>query len=98
VDREALAAKLGAGAEGLLAATPVSPDAREGVAVDGKTLRGSQKQGAPGTHLLSALGHRLGLTLAQHAVADKTNEMVVLELRRQMVLEGRVVTMEALLT
>jgi predicted transposase YbfD/YdcC len=99
VDREALEAKLGAWAEGLLAATPAFPDAREGVAVDGKTRRGSQKQGAPGAHLLSALGHRLGLTLAQHAVADKTNEIpVVLELLRQMVLEGRVVTMDALLT
>ena len=77
VDREALEAHLGAWAEGLLAATPASPDAIEGIAVDGKTLRGSQKQGAPGAHLLSALGHRLGLTLAQQAVADKTNEMPV---------------------
>ena len=99
VDREALEANLGAWAEGLLAATPAAQDAAEGIAVDGKTLRGSQKQGAPGAHLLSALGHRLGLTLAQQAVADKTNEMpVVLELLRQVVLEGRVVTMDALLT
>jgi predicted transposase YbfD/YdcC len=99
VDRAELEAKLGAWAEGLLAATPASQDAAEGIAVDGKTLRGSQKQGAPGAHLLSALGHRLGLTLAQQAVADKTNEIpVVLELLRQVVLEGRVVTMDALLT
>jgi len=94
-----LEANLGAWAEGLLAATPASQDAAEGIAVDGKTLRGSQKQGAPGAHLLSALGHRLGLTLAQQAVADKTNEIpVALELLRQVVLEGRVVTMDALLT
>jgi predicted transposase YbfD/YdcC len=99
VDREELEANLGAWAEELLAATPASPAAIEGIAVDGKTLRGSQKQGAPGAHLLSALGHRLGLTLAQQAVADKTNEIpVVLELLRQVVLEGRVVTMDALLT
>ena len=99
VDREELEANLGAWAEGLLTATPASQDAAEGIAVDGKTLRGSQKQGAPGAHLLSALGHRLGLTLAQQAVADKTNEIpVVLELLRQVVLEGRVVTMDALLT
>jgi predicted transposase YbfD/YdcC len=99
VDREELEAKRGAWAEGLLAATPAAQDAIEGIAVDGKTLRGSQKQGAPGAHLLSALGHRLGLTLAQQAGADKTNEIpMVLELLRQLVLEGRVVTMDALLT
>jgi hypothetical protein len=66
---------------------------------DGKTLRGSQKQGAPGAHLLSALAHRLGVTLAQQAVADQTNEIpVVLDLLRQLVLAGRVVPMDALLT
>ena len=45
------------------------------------------------------MGHRLGLTLAQHAVADKTKEMpVVMELLRQVGREGRVVTREALRT
>jgi hypothetical protein len=75
VDREEVEAKLGAWAEGLLSGTPASEDTEEGIAVDGKTLRRSQKQGAPGAHLLSALAHRLGLTLAQQAVADKTNEI-----------------------
>ena len=99
VEREALEVNLGAWAEDLLAATPPAQDAAEGIAIDGKTLRGSQQQGAPGAHLLSALGHRLGLTLAQHAVADKTNEIpVVMEWLRQVVLEGRVVTMDALRT
>jgi predicted transposase YbfD/YdcC len=99
VDREEVEAKLGAWAAGLLSGTPALPAPEEGIAVDGKTLRGSQKQGAPGAHLLSALAHRLGLTLAQQAVADKTNEIpVALELLRQLVLEGRVVTMDALLT
>lgn len=41
----------------------------EAVAHDGKRLRGSHKQGAPGTHLLSAVSQRLGLTVAQEAVA-----------------------------
>jgi hypothetical protein len=45
--------------------------------MDGKTLRGSQKQGAPGAHLLSPLAHRLGVPVAQQAVADKTNERPV---------------------
>jgi predicted transposase YbfD/YdcC len=99
VNREELEAKLGAWAEGLLIGMPPPQDIEEGIAIDGKTLRGSQKQGAPGAHLLSALAHRLGVTLAQQAVADKTNEIpVVLDLLRQLVLEGRVVTMDALLT
>jgi len=78
VDREEVEAKLGAWAEGLLSGTPAPQDTAEGIAVDGKTLRGSQKQGAPGAHLLSALAHRLGVTLAQQAVADKTNEIPVM--------------------
>jgi predicted transposase YbfD/YdcC len=99
VNREVVEAKLGTWAEGLLAGTPASREVEEGIAIDGKTLRGSQKQGAPGAHVLSALAHRLGLTLAQQAVADKTNEIpVALELLRHVVLEGRVVTMDALLT
>jgi predicted transposase YbfD/YdcC len=99
VDREEVEAKLGAWAEGLLSGTPTPQDIAEGIAIDGKTLRGSQKQGAPGVHLLSALAHRLGVTLAQQAVADQTNEIpATLVLLRQLVLEGRGVTMDALLT
>jgi predicted transposase YbfD/YdcC len=71
----------------------------EAVALDGKTLRGSQHQGAFNVHLLSALSHRLGLTLGQQAVADKTNEIShVVPLLRGLVLEGRIFTMDALLT
>ena len=99
VDREAVEAKLGAWAEGLLGEAPQTEGGEDAIAIDGKTLRGSQKQGAPGVHLLSALAHRLGLTLAQQAVADKTNEIpVALELLQHLVLEGRIVTMDALLT
>jgi predicted transposase YbfD/YdcC len=99
VDRALLEAKLGAWAESCLEHTPDPAGLGDAVAIDGKTLRGSQKQGAPGAHLLSAFAHRFGLTLAQQAVADKTNEIpVVLELLRHVVLEGRVVTMDALLT
>jgi len=69
------------------------------VALDGKTLRGAKKQGAPGTPLLSALAHQVGVTLAQHAVDDKTNEITVVEtILDQLVFDGRIVTMEALLT
>jgi len=99
VDREAVEATLGAWAEGLLGEAPPPEGGEDAIAIDGKTLRGSQKQGAPGVHLLSALAHRLGVTLAQQAVDDKTNEIpVALELLRHLVLEGRIVTMDALLT
>jgi predicted transposase YbfD/YdcC len=99
VDRETLEAKLGAWAEGLLGEAPRPEEGEDAIALDGKTLRGSQKQGAPGVHLLSALAHRVGVTLAQQAVDDKTNEIpVALEVLRHLVLGGRIVTMDALLT
>ena len=66
---------LGVWADSVVTHTPAMPETPEtAMAVDGKTLRGSKKQGAPGTHLLSVLAHRLGLTLTQQAVAAKTHE------------------------
>jgi predicted transposase YbfD/YdcC len=71
----------------------------EGVALDGKTLRGSKKQGAKDVHLLSALSHRLALTLTQVAVSDRTNEIsAVHDLLVELVTRGRVFTADALLT
>jgi predicted transposase YbfD/YdcC len=99
LDWELLEAKLGQWAESVLKATPGAPGESEGIALDGKTLRGSRKQGAPGAHLLSDLSHRLGLTLVQQAVGDNTNEIpVVREVLQGLVLTGRVFTMDALLT
>jgi len=99
LDREALERTLGAWAEGVLAASPGEPGLAEGIALDGKTLRGSRKQGAPGAHLLAAVGQRLGLSLAQRAVPDETNELgVVRAVLRDLVLAGRVVTADALHT
>ncbi len=100
LDREAFEAKVGAWAESVVAHTPAGPEApKEAMAVDGKTLRGSKKQGAPGTHLLSVVSHRLGLTLTQQAVDAKTNEIKAIEtVLEQIVLQGRVLTMDALLT
>ena len=69
------------------------------VAVDGKTLRGSKKLGAALSHLLSAVSHGLGLTLYQVCVDSKTNEIpLVQELLKGLLIEGRVFTMDALLT
>lgn len=75
------------------------PACRVGLALDGKTLRGSRKQGAPDTHLLSAVSHHLGLTLAQVAVDDKTNEITAVQaLLTPQLVAGKVCTMDALLT
>lgn len=100
LDRAALECCLGRWVAQVLAAVPASASAQaQGVALDGKTLRGSRKQGAPGTHLLSAVSHHLGLTLGQVAVDDKTNEITAVHaLLRGLLLEGRVFTMDALLT
>jgi predicted transposase YbfD/YdcC len=99
VDRAEVEAKLGAWAEEVLASPPPTPEEDEAIALDGKSLRGSQRRGALQGHLLSALSHRLGLTLGQQAVDDKTNEIaVVVPLLQGLVLEGRIFTMDALLT
>lgn len=102
LDRTDFEARLGAWAEAVLAALPPvdeEDDGPEAFALDGKTLRGSKKQGAPGVHLLSVVSHRLGLTVAQAGVDDKTNEIpVAAQVLAGLVLEGRVFTMDALLT
>ena len=97
LDKDAFETHLGHWADSLLATLPAT--ALEAIAIDGKTLRGSLKQGAADVHLLSAVSHRLGLTLGQVAVPDKTNEIgAVNELLTGLILQGRVITMDALLT
>jgi hypothetical protein len=99
LDSPLLEATLGAGAESVLAALPPVPGEPEGLALEGKTLRGSRTPGAPAAHLRSGLSPRLGLTRWQPAVADKTKEMPALEdVWRQVVVEGRVITVDAWLT
>jgi predicted transposase YbfD/YdcC len=100
IDRDAFEAYLGVWADSVVGSqAPAAEASGVAVALDGKTLRGSKKQGAPGMHLLSALAHHVGVTLAQHAVDDKTNEITAVEtLLQGLVLEGRVMTMDALLT
>jgi hypothetical protein len=99
LDCERLEAALGQWAEGVLATAAPAPGAGEGLSLDGKTLRGSHNQGAPGAHLLSALSQRLGLTVAQTAVDEKTNEITAVQtVLEKLLLAGRVVTVDALLT
>lgn len=100
IDRDEFEAYLGVWADSVVESqAPAAEPPGTAVALDGKTLRGSKKQGAPGMHLLSALAHHVGVTLAQHAVDDKTNEITAVEtLLQGLVLEGRVMTMDALLS
>jgi hypothetical protein len=102
LDRADFEARLGAWAETVLAALPPvdgEDDEPEALALDGKMLRGSKKQGAPRVHLLSVVSHRLGLTVAQAGVDDKTNELpVAAQVLAGLVLEGRVFTMDAFVT
>jgi len=89
--------RLGRWAEAALAASPAAPG--EAIAIDGKTVRGSAKQGAAGAHLLSAVSQRLGLTLAQVALADKAGEQShIQQVLAGLLLEGRLVTVDALHT
>jgi DDE family transposase len=46
----------------------------DGLALDGKVLRGSRTEGLPGEHLLSVVAQELGITLAQADVPPSTNE------------------------
>jgi predicted transposase YbfD/YdcC len=97
LDKQIFEQELGAWAE-LVTGESLSQEF-EATSIDGKSLRGSQKQGAAGAHLLSAVGQRLGLTLSQKAVPDETNEIgVVIGLVSGLILEGRVITVDALLT
>ena len=100
LDREAFEAKVGAWVARMVATEPAVPAAPAiAIAVDGKTLRGSKKQGAPETHVVSVLAHRVGLTLPQPAVAAKTHEIKEVEtVCGESVLAGRIVPMDTLLT
>jgi hypothetical protein len=99
LEREQVEAVLGAWAEAVLQATAPAEAGPEAVAMDGKTLRGSRQAGVPGAHLLSAVSQRLGLTLGQTDVGDKTNEIPCTQtLLGGLLLEGRIFTMDALLT
>jgi predicted transposase YbfD/YdcC len=99
LDRSLVEAALGAWAESVLTAVPPGAGELEAFAIDGKTLRGSRTPGAPAVPLLSVLSHRLGLTVWQQAGADKTNAIPVLEeVLCGLLLEGRVITVEAWLT
>lgn len=71
----------------------------EGASFDGKMLCGSSKQKASHPHLLASLSHKLGLVLGQVAVSEKSNEITASnELLEMLVLEGLVITGDAMFT
>lgn len=71
----------------------------QGIAIDGKTLRGSHHGSQKGIHLLSAVIHKEGVIFAQEKVDEKTNEIKhVKPLFDNVDIEGSVVTADALHT
>jgi hypothetical protein len=69
------------------------------IAIDGKTLRGSRTEDLPARHLLSALGHEIQVVLGQVEVKSHTNEIKgIIPLLADLMLAGRIVTLDALLT
>jgi len=68
------------------------------LAVDGKVLRGSGRRDGKPLQLLSAVSHRLRLTLAQVPIQDKSNEIPALQplLRSLPSLEGSLITADAM--
>jgi len=70
----------------------------EGIAVDGKTLRGIHGEQLPGVHLISAYAHRKGIVLAQRAAGGKGQELeAVKAVLESLDLKGQIVTGDALL-
>jgi len=70
-----------------------------GLAIDGKTLRGSGEGSSKPMHLVSAVLHEAGVVLAQHRVPDKTNEITsVAPLFAALPIAGAVVTGDAMFT
>ena len=70
----------------------------QGIAVDGKTLRGIHGEELPGVHLVAAYAHHNAVVLAQRAAPGKGRELeaakAVLE---SLDLKGQIVTGDALL-
>ena len=70
----------------------------QGIAIDGKELCGSENpETGYRTHLLSAVCHELGITLAQQPVSGKTNEIPIsTQLLKAFDVAEKVVTTDAL--
>ncbi len=69
-----------------------------GLAIDGKTLRGSESETQPAVQLLVAFGHRLNVALAQHAIYRHDEIGAAGELLRSLDMTGWIVTGDAKFT
>jgi hypothetical protein len=70
-----------------------------GLAIDGKTLRGSKNGDTKAVHLVAALLHDQGVTIAQQQVDEKSNEITAVEpLFESVDISGKVVTADAMHT
>ena len=70
----------------------------QGIAVDGKTLRGIHGEELPGVHLISAYAHQRGMVLAQRAAPGKGRELeAVRAVLESLDLKGQIITGDALL-
>lgn len=70
----------------------------EGVAVDGKTLRGIHGEEIAGVHLVAAFAHETGIVLDQQATEGKGQELATVRaLLERLEVRGQVVTGDALL-
>jgi hypothetical protein len=69
----------------------------QALAVDGKVLRGSGRSDGKALQLLSAVSHRLRLTVAQEPIEEKSNEIPALQpLLRHVPCQGALITADAL--
>ena len=70
----------------------------ERLAIDGKTLRGSGRTDGKALQLLSAVSHRLRLSVAQIAIAEKSNEIPAYQPLLETIprLEGSMITADAM--
>ena len=100
LDATALENTLSQWAVDLLADLPVDDTHKHNaIAIDGKTLCGSRTQHATITHLLSIVSHQIGITLTQHPVDAKTNEIpIAKQILQTFDVAGKIVTTDALLT
>ncbi len=99
IDTVALAAAIQQWMEEVLSSLPI-PNL-QALAIDGKTLRGSgdEDNATRALQVLNVLVHQLGVIITSQAVPPGTNEIgAAKQLLEELVLTGRIVTMDALFT
>jgi hypothetical protein len=97
LDADALATQVQAWVEAMVA-TYELPQSPFGLAIDGKTCRGSRDEAAdtPALQVLNVLVHGLGVVLVSRPVGRGSSELSTIQpLLAELVLSGRVVTLDA---